>query len=164
MATTILNQLRASGGTDAIISTIEIQIDSLAQSSMICDGFRDITVVDEYGRSHLAKATGMDVSLPKKDATGSQNLRFALDNVRGDVAKTIRDAISDGKEIRLIYRSFISSDLGQPADNPLHMIARQVVIKGTTAEITAGFFDLIDTQYPRDVYTSEFAPGLKYLD
>lgn len=161
---TILNELRASGGTDVIINTIELRSANWTQSLMLCDGFVDLTVIDENGMAHAAKATGMDIALPKKDATGAQQLRFALDNVRGEAAKIVRDAVADQQEIKLIYRSYVASNLGAPADNPLHMIARQVTIKGTVVDITAGFFDLIDTQYPRRVYSSNFAPGLKYLD
>lgn len=161
---TILNQLRASGGTDVIIPVIELEADNMRESILICNGFEDITATLEGGQSRTAHATGMDVALPKKDASGAQNLRFAIANVRGQAVKLIRDAERDQMEIRLIYRAYLASDLGQPAENPLHMIARSVTIKGDTVDITAGFFDLIDTQFPRDVYTSEFAPGLKYLD
>lgn len=161
---TILNQLRASGGTDAIINVIELQCDAWPAPMFLCDGFNDLSVTTEHGVTHRARATGMDVALPKKDATGSQQLRFAIENVRGEASSAVRQAVADSQEIRLIYRCYVSSDLGVPADNPLHMIARQIVIRGTVVEITAGFFDLIDTQFPRDVYTSEFAPGLKYLE
>lgn len=161
---TILNELRASGGTDVIIPVIELDADSMHESILICNGFQDMTVRLESGQTRQAYATGMDVALPKKDATGAQNLRFAIANVRGQAVKMIRDAERDQIEIRLIYRSYLASDLSAPAENPLHMIARSVTIKGDTVDIVAGFFDLIDTQFPRDVYTSEFAPGIKYLD
>lgn len=160
---TILNQLRASGGTDAIINTIELQCDAWPSSVVLCDGFQNLNITTESGVALQATATGMDVALPKKDASGAQSLRFAVDNVRGDVARLVRLAVADSAEVRLIYRSYVSSDLGQPDDNPLHMIVRQCILQGGMADITAGFFDLIDTQFPRDVYNSEFAPGLKYL-
>lgn len=164
MATTILNQLRASGGTDAIINTIELKSSGWLTPLFLCDGFVDTPLRDETGITRLAVATGMDVSLPTKDKTGSQRLRFAISNVRGEAVRLVREAIDNQQEIQLIYRSYVSSRTDEPADNPLHMIARQVSIKGDTVEVVAGFGDLIDTQYPRDVYTSEFAPGLKYLE
>ena len=156
---TILNELRASGGTDAIINTIELIAASWPEPIFLCDGFVDMML---GGR--LARATGMAISLPKKDATGAQQLRFALENVRGEVSTLVRQSITDQETVRLIYRPFVSSDLINPADNPLHMIVKSVTIKGTTVDVTAGFFNLIDTQYPRRVYSSDFAPGLKYLD
>ena len=156
---TILNELRASGGTDAIINSLELTAQSWLEPIWLCDGF-----VDTVLAGRLARATGMAISLPKKDATGAQQLRFALENVRGEVSSLVRKSIANQETVRLIYRPFVSSDLDNPADNPLHMIVKSVTIKGTTVDVTAGFFNLIDTQYPRRVYSSEFAPGLKYLD
>lgn len=161
---TILNQLRASGGTDAIISVIELQCEAWTSPIAICNGFVDIFVTTELGYGLEAVATGMDVALPRKDNTGAQNLKFAIDNVREQAEVALRQALSDQHEVRIIYRQYVSSDLEAPADNPVHMVVKQVVRSGSTIEITAGFFSLIDTQFPRDVYTSDFAPGLKYLD
>ena len=56
---TILNELRASGGTDVIINTIELRAENWPQSLMLCDGFVDLTVFDENGIAHAAKATGI---------------------------------------------------------------------------------------------------------
>ena len=160
--TTILNELRASGGRQVIVHTVELQCDAW-QPVYLCNGFRDLALVLETGENVIARATGMDVSLPKKDATGAQTLRFALDNVLGEATRLVRTAVDDGQEVRLIYRSYVSDDLSAPADNPLHMVVKNFTARGPQVDITAGFFDLIDTQFPRDVYTSEFAPGLKYL-
>lgn len=161
---TILNRLRSSGGTEVIHHVIELRCEAWASPIALCNGYRDlfVTTEDEYGLE--AKAVGMDVALPKKDATGSQSLRFALDNVLGEVTKAVKESIRDGQPIQLIYRPYTSNDLSAPADNPLYMEVRSVVSTGSVVEITAGFFDLIDTQFPRQVYNSEFAPGLKYLD
>lgn len=159
---TILNELRASGGTQAIMHCIELQCDAWG-SVHLCNGFHDLSITLETGEDVIARASGMDVSLPKKDATGAQLLRFALDNVLGEATRLVRSALDAGQEVRLIYRSYISDRLYEPADNPLHMIVKTIVARGPQVDVTAGFFDLIDTQFPRDVYTSEFAPGLKYL-
>lgn len=160
---TVLNELYASGGTDVIIPTLELACDAWAKPFVLCNGFVDIVITTEDGRVLQATATGMDVALPKRDATGAQNLRFALDNVRGEAVAAMRQALADESEIRLIYRAYVSSDLGGPAENPANFIVRQFVARGSAVEITAGYFDLIDMQYPRDVYTDSFAPGLKYM-
>ena len=112
----------------------------------------------------VIEAVERTAKITTKDATGSQKLRFALGNIRGEVSRLARQAIADSQGISLIYRSYTSSDLGAPAENPLHMTVTAVTEQAGTVDITAGFFDLIDTQFPRDIYDSEFAPGLKYLD
>lgn len=160
----ILNQLRASGGTDAIIFVLEIKSPSMLESIVICNGFQDLQVVFENGENRTAIATGMDVALPKKDATGAQMLRFAISNVRGQAIRIVRAAIDAQEEIEVVARQYVSSDLFKPAENPLHMIARTITTQGDAIDIIAGFFDVIDTQFPRDVYNSDFAPGLKYYD
>lgn len=161
---TILNELRASGGTDALIDVLHFSCDAWVNDVVLCNGYQDLQITTEYGINLTAVATDMQLSLPTKDATGSQKLRFALGNIRGEVSRLARRAISDSQGIRLIYRSYMSSDLSAPAENPLHMTVTAVTEQAGTVDITAGFFDLIDTQFPRDIYDSEFAPGLKYLD
>lgn len=159
---TILNELRASGGTDFIIPVLELDCDAWNQPFVLCNGFVDRTVVTEDARTLVATATGMDVVLPKRDKTGSQNIQFALDNVRGEAVRAIRLALRDELEVRLIFRQYVSSDLSAPAENPYHFIVRSSQAKGPQVDITAGYFDLIDMAFPRDVYDAEFAPGLKY--
>lgn len=161
---TILNELRASGGTDALIDVLHFSCDAWANDVVLCNGYQDLQITTEHGVNLTATATDMQLSLPTKDATGSQKLRFALGNIRGEVSRLARQAISDSQQIRLIYRSYMSSDLSAPAENPLHMTVISVVEQAGAVDVTAGFFDLIDTQFPRDIYDSEFAPGLKYLD
>lgn len=160
---TILNELRASGGTDVIIPVLELSCDAWASSFVLCNGFDDIRVRTEDGRLLDAIATGMDVALPKKDKSGSQSIQFALDNVRGEAVHAMRLALRDESEIRLVFRQYVSSDLSSPADNPYHFIVRSFQAKGPQVDVTAAYFDLIDTAFPRDVYDSEFSPGLKYL-
>lgn len=161
---TILNELRASGGTDALIDVLHFSCDAWVNDVVLCNGYQDLQITTEHGVNLTAVATDMQLSLPTKDATGSQKLRFALGNIRGEVSRLARQAIADSQGIRLIYRSYMSSDLSAPAENPLHMTVTAVTEQAGTVDITAGFFNLIDTQFPRDIYDSEFAPGLKYLD
>lgn len=161
---TILNELRASGGTDALIDVLHFSCPAWVNDVVLCNGHQDLQITTEHGVNLTATATDMQLSLPTKDATGSQKLRFALGNIRGEVSRLARQAISDSQVISLTYRNYMSSDLSAPAENPLHMTVTAVAEQAGTVDITAGFFDLIDTQFPRDIYDSEFAPGLKYLD
>lgn len=160
---TILNELYASGGTEIIIPVLELSCDAWPESFVLCNGFQDRTIITEDDRTLTAIATGMDVALPKKDATGAQSIQFAIDNVTGEAVKAMRMALKDQAEVRLTFRQYTSNNLASPADNPVHFIVRNFQVKGSQVDITAALFDLIDMAFPRDVYDSAFAPGLKYM-
>lgn len=160
---TILNELQASGGSYAIIPVLELRCVAWPQPFVLCNGFVDIQVTTEDSRTLTAIATGMDVVLPKRDKTGSQSLQFALDNVRGETVAAMRRALQVQAEVTLIFRQYTSNDFSAPADNPYHFVVRSFQAKGPQVDIVAAFFDVIDMAYPRDVYDSQFAPGLKYM-
>ncbi len=63
----------------------------------------------------------------------------------------------------LTYREFLASDKTTPAQTPYRFVVRSGQMVGTSVQISAGFFDAINTAWPRDLYTSIFAPGIKYL-
>ena len=50
-----------------------------------------------------------------------------------------------------------------PASRPLKFVVRDGSMRGGTIQINAAFFDLINTAWPRNFYTLDFAPGLKYF-
>ncbi|MEE4464090.1 DUF1833 family protein, partial [Azotobacter chroococcum] len=74
------------------------------------------------------------------------------------------DAALEAEErVTLVYRTYLSSDMSAPAEPPLRMTVMGGTITGTQVQISAGYFDLIGTGWPRDLYTLQFAPGLRYL-
>lgn len=159
----ILDIVRASGGTDVIIPTLELTCPAWAESVFICAGFEDQVCTDENGRAVTFLAAGIDVALPKNDNSGGQRLNIAIDNVRGDAQARIDEARVPGARITVIYRTYLESDLSAPAEKPFTMTALSANMDGPTVRITAGYFDLTNTAWPRDRYTADFAPGLKYL-
>lgn len=159
---TILEQVYASGG-DVIISTIELSCPAWGESVLICNGFEDQTVTTETSVTLTFTAAGIDVALPKKNSSGAQTLTFAIDNVTGEAQSLIDQALESEERITLIFRTYLASDLSSPADTPLRMTVIGGTMRGSGVQIQAGFFDLINTAWPRDVYTAKFAPGLRYL-
>lgn len=160
---TILDIVRASGGTDCIIPTLELTCPVWAASVFICAGFEDQTCGTEDGRTVTFLASGLDVSLPKKNNDGGQSLSIAIDNVRGDAQALIDQANDAGAKVSLIYRTYLESDLSAPAEPPFRMTLLSAKMDGPTVHISAGYFDLINNAWPRDRYTTTFAPGLRYL-
>jgi hypothetical protein len=159
---TVLEQVYASGG-DVIIPTLELSCDAWPEPILITHGFEDQTVTDEAGRTLTFIAAGVDISLPKKTNNGTQNLNFAIDNITGEAQRKVDDALAAQARVMLTYREFLASDKTTPAQTPYRFVVRSGQMVGTSVQITAGFFDAINTAWPRDLYTSEFSPGIKYL-
>lgn len=155
---TILEQVYASAGPDVIIATIELDCSAWAEPIRICTGFEDQTLGGE-----VYTAAGVDVALPKKTNTGGQSLTFAIDNVAGIAQQRVDEALEAAAQITLTYRTFLASDKSAPAEAPYRFVVQSGRMQGSTLQVNAGFFDAINTRFPRDLYTLEFAPGIKYL-
>lgn len=159
---TILNQVYASGG-DCIISTLELSCPAWDAPVLICNGFENQTCATEDFRTLVFIAAGIDVALPKKSNTGGQTLTFAIDNVTGEAQQKIDKALDDEQRITATYRMFLESDKSTPAEPPYKMTVLGGTMQGAGVQIQCGFFDLINTKWPRELYTTDFAPGLRYL-
>ncbi|MNV83337.1 hypothetical protein D3C71_1771360 [compost metagenome] len=108
-------------------------------------------------------AAPIAIALPKKSNQGSQSLNFAIDNVTGQAQRLIDTAIESEQRIRLTFRRYLDTDLSQPSENPFYATVLGGNVTGTTVQIEAGFQDLLNYAWPRKLYTTDFAPGLKYL-
>ena len=160
---TILQQLCASSGTAVIIPTLELSCSSWASSILLTTGYDDVTATDENGTSKTWLASGIDIALPKRNAEGAQSLTFAIDNITGEAQSKIDAALSASATVYLTFRKYVSSDLTAPAETPLKFSVTGGTIERLQVQITAGFMSMTDYAWPRDVYNSTFAPGLKYL-
>jgi hypothetical protein len=159
---TVLNQVYASGG-DLIIMTIALECPAWDAPILICNGFDDQTVTLENGQTATFIAAGIDISLPKKSSNGSQAISFAIDNITGEAQRRIDEALEAGERVTLTFRQYLESDLSAPAESPYVFIVRGGRMNGTQVQVQAAFYDMINTRFPRDLYTLEFAPGVRYL-
>jgi len=158
----VLETVYASGG-DIIIDTLELSCPAWSSSIFICNGFENHTCIDEDDREITFIAAGIAVALPKKNNSGAQMLTFAIDNITGEAQGLIDDALEAEERVTLIYRAFLASNKTVPADTPYRMTVLSGDMQGSVIHIQAGFFDLLNTAWPRDKYTASFAPGLKYI-
>ncbi|HDT6532443.1 TPA: DUF1833 family protein [Raoultella ornithinolytica] len=159
---TILNRLYASSGSEVIIETLQITVGS--DVHYLCQGYEDITATTESGNTVTFTACAIDIALPARNADGTQDLKFALCNVDGVVSTTIRNALANRLPASLTYRSFISTDLAAPAAVPYTLAIKSGYWTATEAQITAGYMNVLDTAWPRNRYTLNYFPGLRYAN
>lgn len=155
---TILSVVYASApAAEVIIPTLDIS--SPGQTIRTCAGYNDVTT----GDAGTFTASGLDVSLPKRDASGQQNLNFAIENVTGQAQRFIDDALSNGHEITAIFREYLASGLSEPAGPALSMIVTGASMQGSTMQVTASYQDIIGQAWPRERYNATDHPGLRYI-
>lgn len=159
---TILKIVYASAPTgEVIIPSLEIQIPN-GEPVRICDGFEDhLLGVD--GEYKLFEAGSLSIALPAKNTTGQQALTFGVPNANGLAQRYVDDALESGVRVPLIYREYLASDKSAPARRPYVLTMGGGVFEGMEAQFEASYYDLLNSAWPRERYTAETAPGIKYL-
>lgn len=160
---TVLEQLYASGGSDVVISTIELTCAAWSDSLLFCEGFEDQTCITEDGRTLTFLAAPIRTNDADKDNQGAQTLDFVIDGVLGEAQQHIDAALQGEQEVKMTYRKFLESNRSEPAEAPYRMTILGGEISDGAVQLQAGYFDLIGRAFPRDIYNTQFAPGLKYL-
>lgn len=162
---TILSHLFTGHETgDVLIPMLEIYHPSFT-TIRTCSGYESQTVILETGEQATFPASGLGVSWPPRDATGQQNLSFAVNNVTGIAQSAIRKVLADETSVpvRAISRLYLASDLSEPAQPPLKMDLVSAEFKGVTMQAVCSHMEIINYARLRDRYTAGFAPGLKYI-
>lgn len=154
---TILSTVYASApAAEVLIPTLDVHFPG--RSIKTCAGYENIST-----DNGVFIASGLDVSLPKRDASGQQNLTFAIENVTGEAQRLVDDALDGGHTLRAVYREYLASDLSAPAAEPLRMVVVGAKMQGSTLQVTASYQDIIGRAWPRERYNSTDHPGLRYL-
>lgn len=145
-----------------IIPTLEIKhadIDTIR----ICADYADHVCTLEDDSVVTFEQSAFDYQLPNKDTSGNQTLQFAIDNVMGVVQEAVDAILAGDGQSTLTYREYLNTDLSAPAAPPIVMTIIGVAMQGGVAQISAAYYDLLNTAWPRKRYTADFAPGIKYL-
>ena len=72
-------------------------------------------------------------------------------------------ALESNTPITLIYLEYLESDKSAPARQPYIMTISGIQLEGDEAQIEASYWDILNYAWPRQRYTEETAPGIKYL-
>jgi len=158
---TVLNRLYASSGPEVIINTLQINVGN--DVFFLCEGYEDVTATTESGEVVTFIHCPMEVALPKRNADGTQDLKFALSNIEGLVSTTIRKALNSISRATVTYRQYISTDLSAPSSVPYTMAIKSGQWTSLQVQITAGYMNWLDSAWPRYRYTLPNHPGLRYI-
>ena len=161
MTSSVLNRLYTSGGDEVIIDTLQITVGG--QSYWLTRGWEDITVSLETGNKATFTGSAIDVALPARNVDGTQDLKFAINNIEGVVSSAIRNALDNLSNATLTFRRYISTDLSAPATPPFTLAIKEGSWTATEVQITAGYMNILDTAWTRFRYTLPLFPGLRYL-
>lgn len=143
-----------------IIPTLEIRA---GETIYTCAGYEDQVLTLETGEEVTFVASGLDVELPKRDNSGNQSLKFAIENVTGIAQRIIDERVKSGGKTLVIYRAYLASDRSAPSEPPIVLTMEGAQFNGGTAQVTCSFQSPINAAWPKKRYTSEFAPGLVYF-
>lgn len=159
----LLETVYASAPADqVIIDTLEIK--PPAQTPIrVCTGFDDQALTLEDDTTHTFTAGPVEIKRPAKTAGEKQTLQFAIGFTDSTPQKIIDAALEAGDRVPMIYRQYLASDKTAPATKALTMTITGGTFEGLTLSIEASFYDLLNTAWPRDRYTADFAPGLRYI-
>lgn len=153
----------ANGRLDAIIRTLELRSTAWAEPVFICTGFDDVTAVTEDARTVTFIGANIDIALAAKNNKGNQTLAFAVDNTTGIASQLIDQAIEAKARVSAIYRTYLSGNLLAPAERPYFLTLLSGSVQGQQAQLQTGFYNMIGVAWPRALYTTTFAPALRYL-
>ncbi|MNQ58061.1 hypothetical protein D3C85_722500 [compost metagenome] len=160
---TVLEEVNASAGPDIIIRTLELNCSAWDAPVFICNGFEDRLLTDELGVDKLYTAANIDIALARKDNKGNQTLAFAVDNTTGEVSHKADEAIEADARVTAVYRTYLKSNPGAPAEVPYQLTLLSGSIQGLVAQLQCGYFNMIGVSWPRELYTTSFVPALRYI-
>lgn len=159
----IIETVYASAPTDKVIlPTLEILVPGFDPIRVVA-AYEDLTATLETAETVTFQAGPFQYKEPAKDTKGNQTLTFSIANVTGEAQKAIDAALASDAQVPVNYRVFLSGDLSAPAKQPYKMILRGGTFEGMMVMVEAGYFDLLNTAWPRKRYLSEDFPGLRYI-
>jgi hypothetical protein len=157
----LIEECYASGKGELVV-TVEGREEGSTFSHLYCSGYEDRICTTEDGRTLPFIAMAMDLALPKNDNSAFQSLVLGLDNVTGEVQEVVEAAKAAGKRFIVTVRIYLAEDLSFPQERyRMTLLSREY--EDDVAKLTAGFFDLLNTNGLRTMLTATRAPGLKYI-
>jgi hypothetical protein len=159
----LLEQICASGGDQAVIDSLELSCAIWTGPQRLVQGYQDLSLGFGNGSYATFRAVPIGIVLPARNNSPNQKLTFAIDNVLGEAQRLVDQALAANVPIKMTFRRYVESNLYGPAEVPFVATVLGGGIKGTTIQLSAGFQNLLDYKYPRDTYDLDNTPDLAYV-
>ncbi|QMP23937.1 baseplate gene transfer agent protein [Pseudomonas phage DDSR119] len=159
----MLEQICASVLNKAVVDSLELQCAAWAAPIRLVQGFKGKRLGFGDGTYADFEAVPMGLVLPKRGTGENQKLTFAIDNVLGEAQRAIDQALDAGLEVVLIFRRYTEGDYYGPAERPFRATVKGGGMKGQTVQLDAGFNNILDWKWPRDIYDIYEFQDITYL-
>ena len=155
----ISDRLRVAYASAPAEVVLHTTIEFVGYDLRFVQSFEDLTL-----GGNVYEAVAMSVEMPDKSTGGNQTLSISFGGVDSRAQSIIDSAMNSGSPMVVICSSWISSDTSAPSSSPIKM----QVIGGAfddmraVLQIECSFFDMLNVKWPREIYTAENAPGMKW--
>ena len=128
----------------------------------ICDGFEDLNFGID-GVLQPFEACQLVINLPAKNTSGQQTLVFGTGGINHIAQQHVDTAIASDAVIGLVFAEYLVSDRMNPMSRPLTMVLQGGRFAGDDLQFEGSYQDLLNMRWPRDMYTTLTAPGVRYI-
>lgn len=149
-----LEEIYASGGQLPIV-TLDIENDEIGNMHFILAQENRILNDIEY------TASAFTVQLPERSDSGFTDLAFSICGVSGQCYAYVRSALMSHVTTYLTLKQWHSETEEVLYQQRLTVTGGQITRE--SANFTASFCDMLNTEFPKLRYTAYNAPGLKYV-
>jgi hypothetical protein len=144
-----------------VLDTLEVRHPSLDESIYLVRNIDDVVAALETAEVVTFRACGFKLSLPASGADGVQEMSLVIDNTDRRVSDFLMSAVTTNIPVKLVYRPYLYSDLTAPQMNPpLELELKDVNIGLADVSGRATFFNLQNSEFPRERYTRRRFPSL----
>lgn len=159
----LLEEVFASVYDRAPVDALELTCPIWAEPLRLVQGFVSLEL--GYGDGTFApfQAAPMGLVIPKRGTGGGEKITFALDNVTGIAQRLVDQAIAARADVTVKFMRFVEGEYYGPSERPFIATAKGGDFTGYSVQIDAGFNNILDWRYPRDLYDLDYAPDLAYL-
>lgn len=149
-----LNEIYASGGQLPAV-TLTIENEEIGELNFIL-AYEDKKIDDV-----LYHASAFTVQLPERSDSGFTDLAFSICGVSGQCYSYVRSALMSHTTTYLTLKQWHSETGELMYQQRLTVTGGQITRE--SANFTASFCDMLNTEFPKLRYTAQNAPGLKYV-
>ena len=149
-----LNEIYASGGQLPAV-TLTIENEEIGELNFIL-AYEDKKIDDV-----LYHASAFTVQMPERSDSGFTDLAFSICGVSGECYAYVRRALMSHTTTYLTLKQWHSETGELMYQQRLTVTGGQITRE--SANFTASFCDMLNTEFPKLRYTANNAPGLKYV-